>query len=95
MVSNTLERRVERLEQSGFGGGDDCPRCRDTIIVRGSGAEEDLSVTRNGVRLSPEAARSFAAEERPNGICPDCGRKRKHVRVGWGDEEARNRLNLR
>ena len=93
MVS-TLVRRLERVEHV-EGGINDCPRCRDTIIVRGLGTEEDLSVTKNGVRLSPEAARSFAREEEPHGICPDCGRKRKDVRVGWGNEEARNRLNRR
>ncbi len=52
-------------------------------------------MTKDGFRLAPESARQFVAEEEPHGICPTCERKRRYIRVGWGDEEARNRFKRR
>jgi len=80
MVS-TLTRRVERLEGS-FGGGEVCPRCAGTIVVIGVSGE--VSVTRNGTHLAPEAAKAFHREEQPGDICPRCDESRRKVVVGWG-----------
>ena len=82
----TLERRVARLEQGM--GSDGCERCRDTIIVIGSG-RGDISVTHRGVCLTPEASRRFYNDEQPEGRCPQCDRQRERIRVGWSLESKR------
>ena len=82
----TLERRVARLESSMGSGG--CERCRDTLIVIGSG-RGDISVNRRGVRLTPEASRRFYNDEQPDGRCPQCDRQRERIRVGWSLESKR------
>jgi len=76
----TIERRLERLEQT-FGDSP-CERCRNTqIIIDCSG---NISVVKDGSRLTPEAARVFHREEEPHGICPACGGYRERVRIVWG-----------
>ena len=76
----TIERRLERLEQT-FGDSP-CERCRNTqIIIDCSG---NISVVKDGSRLTPEAARAFHQEEQPGSVCPRCGKPRRKVRVGWG-----------
>ena len=78
----TIERRLERLEQT-FGDSP-CERCRNTqIIIDCSG---NISVVKDGSRLTSEAARVFHAEEEPGGVCPRCGNVRQRVRVTWGPE---------
>jgi len=78
----TLTRRVERLEAS-LGGGDDCPRCKNTIVVVSLGGEE-ISVTQSGNRFPPERAKAFYQEELPNGQCPACGNFRERRVIRWG-----------
>ena len=80
MVS-TLERRVSDLETA-YGGSDSCERCRNTIIIVGLGGE--ISVHKNGTRLTSEAARAFHREEEPDGTCPRCGNIRHKVVIRWG-----------
>ena len=76
----TIERRLERLEQT-FGDSP-CERCRNTqIIIDCSG---NISVVKDGRRLTSEAARVFHREEEPHGICPACGGYRERVRIVWG-----------
>ena len=76
----TIERRLERLEQT-FGDSP-CERCRNTqIIIDCSG---NISVVKDGSRLTSEAARVFHREEEPHGICPACGGYRERVRIVWG-----------
>ena len=82
----TVEKRLTRLEQS-FGGGDECPRCKDTVIVIGVGEPGEISATQNGNRFSPEAAKAFYREEQPHGQCPQCGNFRERRIIRWGPRQ--------
>ena len=86
-----LERRIERLEQS-FGD-DECPRCSNTVVVIHIGGE--IGVTKNGHRLTPEAARRFYEEEQSGSVCPRCDKQRHKVRVTWSPEAELNRSRRR
>ena len=81
MVSALIERRLERLEQVS-GGGDECPRCKGTMIVVDTSGE--ISVTKDGSRLTPEAAKAFYRAELPHGQCPVCEGYRRKVVIRWG-----------
>ena len=78
MVS-ALERRVERLEET-FGNSP-CLRCNNTQIIIGLSGE--ITVIKDKVRFAPQAAEQFYLEERPDSVCPVCGRQRQRVHVTW------------
>lgn len=72
-----LQRRVEALEQAG--GGRKCPRFSGTMVVFVNGKLDRVS--KDGRRLTPEEAETFAGEE-ADGRCPVCGQGRQEIAMG-------------
>ncbi len=82
-MATGLATRVKRLEDSGGGGGGECPRCSGVLVVSICG--EPDSASKDGKDMSKEEYREFVAEEDEDGRCPVCGGKGIQITVGWPD----------